>query len=69
MKISDDYRAKIRFWAANPVVAALPPFQELPKFSVVKFSSHAEMNQWKSEYLRGISHESPNDGRIAKEAE
>ncbi len=61
MKISDDYRAKIRLWAANPVVLPAPP-PKLPRFSSKRFSSHAEMNRWKRELLRQIAKETPLHG-------
>jgi hypothetical protein len=51
MKITDDYRAKIRLWAANPRVVPLPPGPRLPRFRARKFSSHAEMNAWKRELV------------------
>jgi len=51
MKITDDYKAKIRFWAENPTVAPLPAPPRLPEFTSKKFRNHSEMNQWKKELL------------------
>ena len=56
MKITDDYKAKYRLWAANPQVIAAPTPLKLPKFASRKFSSHAEMNEWKRNLLREIAH-------------
>ena len=53
VKISDDYRAKLRLWADRPTVEPLPPMPPLPKFSSKRFRSHQEMNQWQQELLRG----------------
>jgi hypothetical protein len=47
MKISDDYKAKYRLWAANPRVVAAPAPPPLPRFGSRKFATHAEMNEWK----------------------
>ena len=47
MKITDDYSAKHRLWAANPRVVAAPAAPRLPDFKSRRFSSHAEMNEWK----------------------
>ena len=62
MKVTDDYRAKIRMWALNPVVVAAPPARQYPQFSAVKFSNHEEMNRWKETYLRRIARELYQDG-------
>lgn len=51
MKITDDYRAKIRLWAEHQRVVALPVGPPLPKFSAQRFRSHQEMNRWKHELL------------------
>jgi hypothetical protein len=55
MKYTDDYSAKIRFWTENSVVVPLPQLLGLPKFSPLKFRSHAEMNAWKKAYLEQIA--------------
>jgi hypothetical protein len=59
MKISDDYKAKYRLWAADPRVVAAPAAPRLPKFSSRKFSSHAEMNEWKRALLRELARTAP----------
>jgi hypothetical protein len=46
-KITDDYLAKVRLWAANPRVIPLPPGPKIPHFPPQRFRSHAEMNEWK----------------------
>ena len=55
MKISDDYRAKVRLWAQNPRVVPLPVMPPLPIFGAQRFRSHEEMNRWKRELLREIA--------------
>jgi hypothetical protein len=62
MKIADDYRAKIRLWAANPQVVPAPKGPPLPKFSSRRFSSHAEMNEWKREVIRRAAREGAGNG-------
>jgi len=62
MKFTDDYRAKERLWAAHPTVVPTAHSPKLPKFSPKKFSNHAEMNLWKTELLRQLARELPNDG-------
>jgi hypothetical protein len=62
MKITDDYRAKIRLWVLNPQVAPAPLPPSLPKFSSKKFSSHAEMNRWKQELLKQLAREGAENG-------
>jgi hypothetical protein len=55
MKISDDYNAKYRLWAANPTVVPAPPAVRLPNFKSKRFSSHAELNVWKLSVLRQLA--------------
>jgi len=55
MKITDDYKAKYRLWAANPQVAPAPPATHIPNFKSRKFSSHAEMNAWKESVRRELA--------------
>lgn len=62
MKVSDDYRAKIRMWASNPVVVAAPPVRRYPPFPSVRFANHEEMNRWKADYLLRIARELHQDG-------
>jgi hypothetical protein len=59
MKITDDYKAKYQLWASNPRVVAVPPPPRLPEFTSRKFSSHAEMNEWKRELIRELAHSAP----------
>jgi hypothetical protein len=54
MKISDDYNAKYRLWAANPTVVPAPAVTKLPNFKSKRFSSHAELNAWKLSVLRQL---------------
>ena len=51
MKVSDDYNAKYRLWAANPVVAPAGKAVRLPDFKSRRFASHAELNAWKLSML------------------
>jgi hypothetical protein len=55
MKISDDYNAKYRLWAANPTVVPAPGAVRLPNFKSRRFSSHAELNAWKISVLRQLA--------------
>lgn len=55
MKHTDDYKAKLRLWVEQPIVLSLLPCPPLPPFRSVKFRTHEEMNQWKSELLRHIA--------------
>lgn len=55
MKITDDYKAKIRLWAAKPQVVPASPPTHIPNFKSRKFSSHAEMNEWKQSVLRELA--------------
>ena len=59
MKITDDYHAKYRLWAANPIVIAAPAAIQLPDFKSKRFSSHAELNAWKLSVLRQLAQVSP----------
>ena len=59
MKITDDYNAKYRLWAANPSVAPAPTAIRLPNFKSRRFSSHAELNLWKSSVLRQLAQPPP----------
>ena len=59
MKITDDYKAKYRLWAANPRVVAAPVPPKLPQFASRKFSSHAEMNEWKRTLLLKLAQSAP----------
>lgn len=52
MKLSDDYRAKLRLWVANPKVCPLPAFRLYVRFSPQRFKSYAEMNEWKRSLIR-----------------
>lgn len=52
MKITDDYNAKYRLWAAKPTVVPAPAAPRLPDFKSKRFSSHAELNAWKLSVLR-----------------
>jgi hypothetical protein len=55
MKITDDYNAKYRLWAeAQRVVPASPPVS-LPGFRSRRFSSHAEMNEWKQSRIKDFA--------------
>ncbi len=55
MKITDDFNAKYRLWAANPTVIAAPAPVVLANFKSKKFSSPAEMNVWKNLAIRQLA--------------
>jgi hypothetical protein len=55
VQISDDYQAKLRLWARQPVVVPLPPAPALPRFTAQKFRTHQEMNEWKRILLREVA--------------
>ena len=59
MKITDDYNAKYRLWAANPTVVPAPAAIILPDFKSRRFSSHAELNAWKNSVLKQLAQLSP----------
>ncbi len=59
MKISDDYNAKYRLWAANPTVVPAPPATKLPGFKSRRFSTHAELNAWKLSMLQQLAQLTP----------
>jgi hypothetical protein len=62
MKVSDDYKAKVRLWAERPTVMPLPPPPRLPRFAAQRFSSHAEMNRWKQALFREVAETLPPHG-------
>jgi hypothetical protein len=57
MKCTDDYSAKLRLWAAKPMVARLPELDlsSLPRFGVKRFDSYEALNSWKRGYLIEIA--------------
>jgi hypothetical protein len=59
MKLSDDYKAKYSLWAANPTVMPMPAAPHLPGFKSKRFSSHAELNEWKLSMLRQLARLTP----------
>jgi hypothetical protein len=59
MKVNDDYKAKYRLWAGNPVVAPAGEVVRLAGFKSRRFASHAEMNAWKSSVLRQLARALP----------
>ncbi len=62
MKITDDYKAKYRLWAAHPRVVPAPAPVRLPRFKSRRFASHAEMNAWKQEVICELAQAAPNHG-------
>lgn len=62
MKITDDYKAKIRLWAESPRVVPAPASPKLPRFVGRKFSTHAEMNEWKRALIRESAQSAPVNG-------
>ena len=59
MKITDDYKAKFRLWARHPRVIPAAPAPSLPNFKSRRFSSHAEMNEWKQSVIRELAQAAP----------
>jgi hypothetical protein len=59
MKITDDYTAKQRLWAESPRVVPAPAAPRLPDFKSRRFSSHAEMNEWKRTVLLQLAQQPP----------
>jgi hypothetical protein len=59
MKITDDYNAKYRLWAANPRLIPAPAPLKLPHFGSRRFTSHAEMNEWKQAVLLTFAQAAP----------
>jgi hypothetical protein len=59
MKITDNQNAKYRLWAENPIVVPAPPPTRLPHFKSRRFSSHAEMNEWKQSLLKELAARAP----------
>ena len=55
MKVTDDYTAKYRLWAANPVVAPAGKPVKLPGFKSRRFTSHKELNAWKLSVLHRLA--------------
>ncbi|MBC8453874.1 hypothetical protein H8D64_02345 [PVC group bacterium] len=51
MKITNDYKAKLKIWASENHVVSLPRAIGFPGFGCVRFSSGDEMNAWKKELL------------------
>jgi len=55
VKITDDYNAKLKIWAQEARVVAMPSPKGIPTFTCQRFSSGAEMNAWKKELLKKIA--------------
>jgi len=55
LKTTDDYKAKIIYWAKQPKVPKLPCPVYWPPFRAQKFNSYQEMNDWKKRYLLEIA--------------
>ena len=59
MKVTDDYNAKYRLWAAKPTVAPAAAAVKLPGFKSRRFSTHAELNAWKASVMRQLADAAP----------
>jgi hypothetical protein len=59
IKVSDDYNAKYRLWAANPIVAPAGKAVRLPDFKSRRLASHAELNVWKLSVLLQLARALP----------
>jgi hypothetical protein len=59
MKVTDDYSAKYRLWAANPRIIPAPTPVRIPHFKSRRFTTHAEMNVWKESVLRLLAQAAP----------
>jgi len=62
MKVTGDYKAKLRLWAANPRVIASPASPAIPKFPPQKFRTHSEMNEWKKQLILQIARTTAKNG-------
>ena len=51
MKISNNYKSKLKIWASDNRIVALPKAVGFPQFGCKRFSSGYEMNAWKKEML------------------
>jgi len=67
MKITDDYKAKIKMWAANPQVVPDSPPKNIPKFRSMKFNSYAEANAWKKELIKQMAQQAPESEKPARD--
>jgi hypothetical protein len=55
VKATDNYEAKLEIWARESRAHALPKAAGFPKFPPQKFTSYAEFNRWKRQYLDEIA--------------
>jgi hypothetical protein len=55
MKVTDNYRAKIKLWVSTPAIVDWEQPEGLPVFGHKRFDSLDEMNAWKREYLLEIA--------------
>ncbi len=60
MKITDDYKAKIKLWAENPQVVPDSPPKNIPKFHSKRFNTYAEFNAWKRSLLHKFAKAAPS---------
>jgi hypothetical protein len=60
MKITDERKAKIKKWAANPQVIPPLPVPKFPPFPCQRFNSYAEMNAWKKSMLLKVALSGPS---------
>jgi hypothetical protein len=58
MKITDDYTAKVRLWAQNPIVVPLPQGPAVPRFAAQRFRNYEEMNRWKRDLILRMARQS-----------
>jgi hypothetical protein len=55
MKRTDDYHARLGFWARDPKPCRMPRPIGIPHFGWKKFNSYEEMNAWKKSLLKQIA--------------
>ena len=64
VKRTDDYNAKIEFWARRPRVEPLPYGVRIPGLKVKRFNSYEEFNVWKQEQILKLAKLDPKEWQI-----
>lgn len=64
MKRTDDYTAKLEFWARQPQVEPLAYGVRIPGLHVKRFDSYEEFNAWKRKQILKLATLDPEDWKI-----